>query len=409
MPNDRSGGHIVLYRGKEVIDGGSILDLVPDFRLDRATATLFGGDRLWRYEFPFEQTDRKLIAVEYADFGRRDPGRTPDRGEPGAGHAFRGRILCDAGIGRVGPAGHAGRDACRAGERLSGGDRSGAGAIMKLGYSTWGMPGVPIDAAAALIAGLGYDGIEIAVLPNYTTAMAKLDRAERRRIAALLAAHHLELSAISAHASLVEPDAEQHAKNMAQLYAAVDLAVDWAQDGQPPFVNTLSGGRPEDWELQRNVLIDHLGELADYAFTRGVVVGMEPHIGLLVDTPARTVDIVEAVGAPALRVNFDINHFEILGITTAESVATLIPYTVHAHVKDHRGLYPDFEWLIPGEGDFDYVTYLRTMQACGYRGFVDAEIGVMVQRRPDYDPLAAAELSYRTLAHAFERAGVSRG
>jgi hypothetical protein len=68
LPNDRSGGHIVLYRGKEVIDDGRILDLAPDFHLDRATATLFGGDRLWRYNFPFEQTDRKLIAVEYADF-----------------------------------------------------------------------------------------------------------------------------------------------------------------------------------------------------------------------------------------------------------------------------------------------------------------------------------------------------
>lgn len=77
LPNDRSGGHIVLYRGKEVIDDGRILELAPDFRLDRATATLFGGDRLWRYEFPFEQTDRKLIAVEYADFAGAILGEHP--------------------------------------------------------------------------------------------------------------------------------------------------------------------------------------------------------------------------------------------------------------------------------------------------------------------------------------------
>jgi hypothetical protein len=32
----------------------------------------------------------------------------------------------------------------------------------------------------------------------------------------------------------------------------------------------------------------------------------------------------------------------------------------------------------------------------------------MVQRRPDYDPLAAAEQSYRVLAQAFEEAGVLR-
>ena len=52
-----------------VIDTEQMLDLVPDFQLDHATATLFGGSRLWRYDFPFVETDRKLIAIEYADFG----------------------------------------------------------------------------------------------------------------------------------------------------------------------------------------------------------------------------------------------------------------------------------------------------------------------------------------------------
>ena len=33
----------------------------------------------------------------------------------------------------------------------------------------------------------------------------------------------------------------------------------------------------------------------------------------------------------------------------------------------------------------------------------------MVQRRPEYDPFAAADLSYRTLSEAFEKAGIGRG
>ena len=32
------------------------------------TVGLFGGDRLWRYDFPFPETDRKIIAIEYGDF-----------------------------------------------------------------------------------------------------------------------------------------------------------------------------------------------------------------------------------------------------------------------------------------------------------------------------------------------------
>ncbi|MBV7332341.1 Gfo/Idh/MocA family oxidoreductase [Chloroflexi bacterium TSY] len=78
LPNDRSGKTITLYPASStVVDDGSILDLVPDFHLNEATATLFGGDRLWRYEFPFEQTDRKLIAVEYDDFAGAILGEHP--------------------------------------------------------------------------------------------------------------------------------------------------------------------------------------------------------------------------------------------------------------------------------------------------------------------------------------------
>jgi predicted dehydrogenase len=78
MPNDRTGKVLKLTLDRtHVIDNESILELVPDFHLDKATATLFGGDRLWKYNLPFEETDRKLIAVEYADFGLGILGERP--------------------------------------------------------------------------------------------------------------------------------------------------------------------------------------------------------------------------------------------------------------------------------------------------------------------------------------------
>lgn len=70
LPNDRSGQQLTLYRpGHAPLSDAGLLDLVPDFHLDKPTATLFEGDRLWNYDFPFVETDRKLIGVEYADFG----------------------------------------------------------------------------------------------------------------------------------------------------------------------------------------------------------------------------------------------------------------------------------------------------------------------------------------------------
>jgi inosose dehydratase len=270
------------------------------------------------------------------------------------------------------------------------------------------MPKVPIDQAVAHIAGLGYDGIEITVRPGWTTDLPVLDRAERRRILGLLAHRELTLTAIAGHASLLEPEPAVLAENADRLKATIDLALDWVQGDAPPYVLTLSGGRTADWEAQHMLFAERLAEIVAYAAQRGVVLAMEPHVDGLVDTPDKMIAILKLVDSPHLRVNFDISHFDIWGIPTADSVAALLPYTVHTHVKDQRGRYPDYQFLIPGEGDFDYVDYLKTMQAHGYGGFINAEVSLMVQRRPDYDPMAAAKLSYQTLARAFEQAGIAR-
>ena len=69
LPSDRSGQLITLHKDGESICDDSLLDLVPDFHVEPITAALFGGDRLWGYEFPFPVTDRKLLATEYGEFG----------------------------------------------------------------------------------------------------------------------------------------------------------------------------------------------------------------------------------------------------------------------------------------------------------------------------------------------------
>ena len=49
-------------------------------------------------------------------------------------------------------------------------------------------------------------------------------------------------------------------------------------------------------------------------------------------------------------------------------IAQLAPHSAHTHVKDERGVAPDHEFLIPGEGEMDYVRYLTAMQRAGYDG-----------------------------------------
>ena len=68
VPEDRTGNpnRLVLDDGTDISDE-RILEYAPSYRLDRVTALLFGGERVWSYGFDFATTDRKLLAVEYAE------------------------------------------------------------------------------------------------------------------------------------------------------------------------------------------------------------------------------------------------------------------------------------------------------------------------------------------------------
>ena len=149
--------------------------------------------------------------------------------------------------------------------------------------------------------------------------------------------------------------------------------------------------------------------MVEYCAAREVVLALEPHVGDGLESPQKVAELIEKVDSPYCKLNFDISHFDIQGFSTEETVSALGPHSAHTHVKDQRGRVPDFEFLIPGEGPFDFVEYLRAMERVGYGGYITAEVSMAVQRRPDYDPLAAAELCYQTLAGAFREAGIVRG
>ncbi len=280
---------------------------------------------------------------------------------------------------------------------------------MKLGYSTWGMPKVPIDSALAHLAGLGFEGVELTVIPGYTTELRTLDAAARRRIRDLYREYGLDLPAIAAHTTFLEADAERHRANVDRLAGAIDLAVDLAQGPTPPAIDTTLGGRPDQWEEVRARLVERVGEVVRRAASKGVTIALEPHVGASVDRPDRVLWLLQQVNSPYLKLNFDISHFDVVGLGLEETVPVMAPHAVHTHVKDQRGRAPRHDFLIPGEGAFDYVRYLKAMEQAGYGGYITVEVSVMVQRRPNYDPYAAADLSYKTLSEAFERAGIKRG
>jgi sugar phosphate isomerase/epimerase len=296
----------------------------------------------------------------------------------------------------------------RADERPGSGFRlEGTDAVVRMGYMTWGMPSVPAETSIPFIAALGFRAIELTVLPHYADALARLDAAARARIRLLLAEHGLQLPAIAAHFGLLAPAGAAAEAQMRDLTAAVHLAADLAPPGVAlPCIDTTAGAGPHDWDRVRGRLVERLGTLCRHAAREGVTVAIEPHVHSCLDRVERVRWLLAAVAEPNLRLNLDISHFEVQGLDVADVCAILGPLAAHTHVKDERGRAPDFEFVIPGEGTFDCGAFLTAMGATGYRGAITAEISVMVQRRPGYDPFDAARRTYRWMADAFARAGL---
>jgi sugar phosphate isomerase/epimerase len=279
---------------------------------------------------------------------------------------------------------------------------------MLLAYSTWGMPTVPIDTAVAHCAGLGFDGLEMTVIPGWVTDAAGLDAAERRRIRTLYDDHRIDLCGLSGNTPLLPADPAEVEPNLARFRGYLDLAAELQGPGERLTVTTTSGAAPEDWEAVKGTLVERCGLLAAHAERAGVIVGIEPHVGQALHTPEQVLWLVRQVDSPAFTIHFDISHFNVQGMDMEEVIAQLAPHSRHTHVKDERGIAPHHEFLIPGEGEMDYARYLRAMDRAGYSGYIPVEISIMVQRRPDYDPLAAATQSYRVVSAAFEEAGIAR-
>ncbi|MGE3269933.1 MAG: Gfo/Idh/MocA family protein [Chloroflexota bacterium] len=69
-PGDRNGRPIKLhFDDGTVIDDERILEYALSYKLSPLAAELFGGERVWTYSFEFNDTDSKILALEYFELG----------------------------------------------------------------------------------------------------------------------------------------------------------------------------------------------------------------------------------------------------------------------------------------------------------------------------------------------------
>lgn len=270
-----------------------------------------------------------------------------------------------------------------------------------LGFSLYGMKTVALADALRACAAIGYDGVELALMPGYPSEPARLSAADCRDLRARLTDNRLSLHGLMEN--LTEPAADAiHRTNLDRLRAAADLGHALSPDAPPPL-ETVLGGKPPDWDAVKDRLADRLRAWAEVGRAARTVIAVKPHVANALHTPAAAVWLVERVNSPWLRLAFDYSHFALRGVALADAVRQLAPLAAFAHVKDARGTPEKFEFLLPGEHGTDYRELARALPAAGYRGPVVVEVSGMISTRLGYDPVAAARTSYANLAAAFGR------
>ena len=149
-------------------------------------------------------------------------------------------------------------------------------------------------------------------------------------------------------------------------------------------------------------VIPLLAEATKAAEEEGVVLALENHIDF---TYREIVRIIEAVGSPNLRVNFDTGNCLRLFEDPVDAATRLAPYTISTHTKDiatrRKGGSPsdNFTWwpaCVAGEGVIDMPGVVKALQAGGFDGSLSLEVDLIGEQ---WSMLAEEEIVTRSLAY----------
>lgn len=291
---------------------------------------------------------------------------------------------------------------------------------MRLGYNTWSTPSLAFSEAVDLLAGLGYDSIEVTVCEGWPTDAMRASSTDAIRWRRQAHDAGLEISSVTANAPLV-CDAQTWVTSRERLVRSFELAgvlddsdtLPVSLGAHRPKARLLGGAPPpivaqHTWNTDRQLIIDRFAELTELARQAGVRIAVEPHSGAVLSDAKHARELLAAVESPRLGINLDISHFAARGLDVHAVVQDLLPHTLVVEVKDHVRTEHGFDFLIPGEGDFDYPQFLGLLHGGGYPGAVSVEISVRRQALPGFDAAAAAKQSYAVLDAAFHAAGVVR-
>lgn len=280
--------------------------------------------------------------------------------------------------------------------------------MIPLAYGTYGLGTIPLDTAIPAIAAAGFDAVELTLADGYPGVARQVGSADGGAIRRRIADAGLGLTAFLAKDTVLS-SADRAGMDDATLSALIQSAHHCGAGDDAVITFTMGGARAE-WPARNEQLVERLRQLGDIATREGAVLAVEPHAKGLIDAVDRAVWLMQTVDHPAVRLNFDISHYALPGVEfDLEDAATrLLPYAVHAHIKDSVPTEGGFRFVLPGAGSLDLGQYFAVLGRHGWDRPVTVEVSAMVFNAPGYDPLDAIRTSFSAL-DAARREGIPAG
>ncbi|WP_010585426.1 sugar phosphate isomerase/epimerase family protein [Schlesneria paludicola] len=277
---------------------------------------------------------------------------------------------------------------------------------IRLSIGNYGMPHFTAEQAIRVIGDLGYDGIELSVMPTHPTSAEAITKDQRGPLHQLLAEKRLTLTSLMEHLPPSSVAAE-HQTTLDRLKRAAELGRDLSPEA-PPLIQTVIGGGT--WEQKKDLFRDRLGDWLRVAEAEKTVIAIKPHRSGAMSKPSEAAWLLGQLGNSRwLGMAYDFSHYALRDLNVSETINDAFPSTALIVVKDVLQKEGQIEFGLPGEGHLiDHADILTSFYRRGYRGSVCCEVSVQVSRRTNYDAEAAAKSSYVFMNQLLERAGIPR-
>jgi sugar phosphate isomerase/epimerase len=247
---------------------------------------------------------------------------------------------------------------------------------MKFGVCNEIFQGWEIEAIMEYVAGLGYNGVELApfTLARTVTEISPARRVQIRESAArfgleICGLHWLLAKTEGLHLS--HPDDAVRARTGKYLCELVECCADLGGRvlvlGSPQQRNVLTGVSPEKaWELATATMADAVRQAEE----RAVIICLEPLAPAetnFINSAEQAIRFAQQFNSPAMQIILDVKAMCAEAATIPEIIRRSWPHFAHFHANDSnlKG---------PGFGKVDFHPIAAALKEVGYAGYVSVEV-----------------------------------